>query len=137
MKTITKKGVSEEAKALAKEVRDRFVEFVTTKGMSEVSDKTGCNYQALRNSVVVGYNPSLDTLCQVKLGYMEELDIEYLFTGKKSEAQPIPTVAVNHDDTLPDQLRIMKARLSEREEQVKELKNDKAFLQELLKKASL
>ena len=132
----TKKGVSKEAQALSKKLRDRFVDFVKAEGLSEVSKRTGCNYQALRNSVVDGYNPSLDTVFQVKLGYGDEFDEVYIFTGKKLDL-PVDSMdgeADNQVGQLQERLTALQEKLNEREEQIQELKSDKAFLQGLIKK---
>ncbi|GAB3570549.1 hypothetical protein GCM10027578_26940 [Spirosoma luteolum] len=129
-----KKGVSEEAKAYSKQIRDRFVEFVKERGIKEVSSRTNCSIHALRNSVVQGYNPSLDTICQVKLGYKDEFSEVYLFQGKLSEDHVIE--AGDDVDSLKEQLRYAQEKLAEKEETIKELKSDKAFLQDLIKNGS-
>ncbi len=135
-----KKGVSKEAQALTRKLRDRFVEFVKNEGLSEVSKRTGCNYQALRNSVVDGYNPSPDTVFQVKLGYGEEFDEVYIFTGKKVQTHnPADSVSVenisnNQAEVMQERLDMLQEKLNEKEQQIQELKQDKAFLQDLVKK---
>jgi hypothetical protein len=139
MSETAKKGVSDEAKAMAKEIRDRFVKFVTDEGLSEVSEKTGCNYQALRNSAVTGYNPSLETICQVKIGYGDEFDDVYVFTGKRFETvnKDLPTVQSSDNsqiELLNQRLAILQDKLTERENQILELKMDKMFLKDLIKK---
>jgi len=121
MENENKKGASDEAKNYAEEVTKRFTEFVKGKGMKEVSDHVRCNYQALRNSVSDGHNPSLVTLCQVILGYYDEIDITYLFTGNRKITIPNELPASN------DYTRLL-------EEQIQDLKRDKEFLQDLLKK---
>lgn len=116
-----KKGISQDAKEYSEQVTRRFTEFIKGIGMKEVSDKVLCNYQALRNSVSGGHNPSLDTLCQVKLGYMEELDINYLFTGER------------RSDSNRSERHSSDEHVRFLEEQVEELKRDKEFLQDLIR----
>lgn len=139
MNNSGKKGVSYAAKAHAREVRRRFVEFVKSKGLSEVSEKSGCNYQALRNSYVDegGYNPSLETIFQVKLGYGDEFDEVYVFTGKKIKLETLEIQGYMNEITsqpVDDQLAALQEKLKEKDEQIKELKEDKAFLQSIIKK---
>jgi len=140
VKTVTK-GLSKEAQTLSEGVRDRFVEFVKGKGLTEVSKKTNLNYQVLRNSAVTGYRPSLDTVFQVKLGYQEEFDEVYVFTGRKEKAHTV------HDEVerptnregstvLQEQLTALQEKLREREEQISDLRRDKEFLQSLVRKQS-
>lgn len=135
-----KKGVSPEAQALTRKFRDRFVEFVKREGLSEVSKRTGCNYQALRNSVVEGYNPSPHTVFQVKLGYGEEFDEVYVFTGRKIRADESNDLRedtkghLNPSDTVyDDNTALLREKLYERERQIIELKKDKKFLQNVIK----
>lgn len=135
-----KKGVSNEAKAYARQVRMRFVEFLKSKGLSEVSNQSGCNYQALRNSFVEegGYNPSLETIFQVKLGYGDEFDDIYVFTGKKIHKQelgePIEKLHTSEIEGIKEQVLDLQTKLREKDEQIKELKEDKSFLQSIIKK---
>ncbi|WP_018619746.1 hypothetical protein [Spirosoma luteum] len=134
MSTDGKKGVSEEAKQMAREIRDRFVSFVTHKGLSEVSDKTGCNYQALRNSAVTGYNPSLETVCQVKLGYGDEFDEVFVFTGKAFQMDnqppiPVSQVAESQVENLKSKLIELQEKISEKDDLISSLKQDKIHLQ--------
>ncbi|RYF73830.1 MAG: hypothetical protein EOO39_09690 [Cytophagaceae bacterium] len=136
------KGVSKQAQELSEKVRDRFVDFVKKKGLTEVAKQTNLSYQVLRNSAVTGYRPSLDTVFQVKLGYKEEFDEVYVFTGKQPIGQALQAEAERTTSEevvtgLQAQLMATQEKLKEREEQISELKADKAFLQSLIKKDSV
>lgn len=127
MENENKKGASDEAKKYAEEVTKRFTEFIKGKGMREVSDHVMCNYQALRNSVADGHNPSLVTLCQVILGYPDEIDINYLFTGKRDASGKGQILIPDAVPASNDYIRLL-------EEQIGDLKQDKEFLQSIIKK---
>ncbi|MGM9512439.1 hypothetical protein ACS5NO_32205 [Larkinella sp. GY13] len=127
------KGTSDEARDYSAQVRDRFIQFFTERGMKAVSDKTGCNEQVFRNCLN-GTRPAVDTLCQVKLGYGEEFDINYLFTGIKSEPAEIPTPADNSQfeaiiENLKKQLGVSQEKIGEKDDLIKSLKEDKVHLQ--------
>lgn len=140
-----KKGISDEAKAFSAAVRQKYVNFVQERGFKAISDKTGCTTQVLRNTVVDGRNPSLDTLCQILLGYPEELDINYLFYGKKNELVETP---LNHTSEFEEQVEKLKKKLAELQEKIGEkddlinslkqdkihLQNDKQYLWDMIKK---
>lgn len=133
------KGVSKQAQELSEKVRDRFVAFVKKKGLTEVAKQTNLSYQVLRNSAVTGYRPSLDTVFQVKLGYQEEFDEVYVFTGKEPvdqvlQAEVVRPTGAEEVTRLQAQLMAFQEKLKERDEQISELKQDKAFLQSLVKK---
>lgn len=121
------KGTSDEAKEFGSQVRDRFIEFFTKRGIREVSDRTNCNEQVFRNCLN-GTRPAIDTLCQVKLAYGHEFDINYLFIGEKAEKPESNT------HSLTDKIDELERKLAERESLINELRTDKALLQDVIKK---
>jgi len=124
------KGTSDEAKKFGDQVRDRFIEFVDERGIREVSDKTGCNEQVFRNPRN-GTRPAIDTLCQVKIGYGDEFDINYLFTGEKAKA---PESSESETSLLREKIEALTAKLAENNSLIKELRADKFLLQEVIMK---
>ncbi len=129
------KGVSEEAKELAKGVKSRFSDFVSSIGLADVANKSGFHYSALRNSVVGKYNPSLETIFQIKLAYGDSFDEVYVFTGKDIKTKINNPVSKNtENEQLEQKIAALEEKILEREQQIQDLKQDKFFLQNLINK---
>lgn len=131
------KGITEEAKLLAKGVGLRFAKFISNKGLSSVAEKSGFHYSALRNSAIGKYNPSLETIFQVKLAYGKEFDDVYVFTGQVGEVD----AGENKEDILNKdchilerQILLLQDRIMDKDQQIQDLKRDKEFLQSLIKR---
>ena len=130
---------AENAESLTDAVKARFKEFLNGRKLSEVSKKTGCHYTVVHNISNGKYTPSLETVFNFKLGYRDEFDEVYILTGKKigtnekpfELAQQIPNL---EDKILHEQLLILREKLKEKDEQIRDLKQDKDFLQALLKR---
>ena len=132
------RGVSDESKELARQVQIRFAEFVNDKGLAAVANKSGYHYSALRNSAIGKYNPSLETIFQVKLAYGDEFDDVYVFTGKKLKAEDVVSVTedteIKQYDQSETRIIALEEKIIEKEQLIQDLKQDKLFLQSIINK---
>lgn len=85
------------------------------------------------------YTPSLETIFNFKVGYGDEFDEIYMLTGKKITSdektiEPVQPIANTEDRALNEQLLILRGKLEEKDIQIQDLKQDKEFLQSLIKR---
>ncbi|MEZ0483176.1 hypothetical protein [Fibrella aquatica] len=124
---------------LTQAVKDRFKEFLNGRKLSEIAKITGCHYTVVHNISKGKYTPTLETVFNFKLGYGDEFDEVYILTGKrintdKKTSELVQDVADSEHRVIQSQLQALHEKLKEKDEQIRDLKQDKEFLQGLLKR---